>query len=188
MFERACSSTWQALCIAPPPPPTPSCCPPPALALLSFRARSPLARRSLCSLPRARSLCGWSQCGATFTYSDPVVLRRLRDVPDLLNALPFDPEFPWSDVSLDRSFTSAMMYDTVTRQGVANTIDKITKVGAESVQRRAEMYAAVPSTISPCAPSPLPALWLHPSLIHSVNLSQITWRGHSSALKASDLR
>eukprot|EP00966_Prymnesium_polylepis_P332920 7388398-Prymnesium_polylepis.1 len=61
------------------------------------------------------------------------------------------------------------MYDTVTRQGVANTIDKITKVGAESVQRRAEMYAAVPSTISPCAPSPLPALWLPPSLIHSVH-------------------
>ena len=161
----------------------PSSCARPAQLSRPLAARAPLAL-----LTPSRPLALWVQCGATFTYSDPVVLRRLRDVPDLLNALPFDPEFPWSDVSLDRSFTSAMMYDTVTRQGVANTIDKITKVGAESVQRRAEMYAAVPSTISPCAPSPLPALWLPPSLIHSVNLSQITWRGHSSALKASDLR
>ena len=35
-----------------------------------------------------------------------------------------------------------MTYDTVTRQGVTNVIDKIVKLGAEAVQRRMETYVA----------------------------------------------
>ena len=50
---------------------------------------------------------------------DPVVLRRLRDVPSLLERLPFDLEFSFSDVYLHRGHTSSLQYDMVTRQGIA---------------------------------------------------------------------
>ena len=70
------------------------------------------------------------------------MLRRLRDVPPLLAQLPFDPEFPFSDVYLSRTHTSTLLYDTVTRQGLSNTIDKVVKLGAEAVVRRTESYMA----------------------------------------------
>ena len=73
---------------------------------------------------------------------DPVVLRRLRDVPSLLERLPFDLEFSFSDVYLHRGHTSSLQYDMVTRQGISNMIEKVVKLGAETVMRKAESYMA----------------------------------------------
>ena len=79
-------------------------------------------------------------CGVTSSHLDTVVLRRLQDVPELLRRLPFDPEFPFSDVYLHRTHTSNLTYDITARQGAANALQKITKLGAEEVHRRGEAY------------------------------------------------
>lgn len=73
---------------------------------------------------------------------DPIVLRRLRDVPSLLERLPFDPEFSFSDVYLHRTHTSTLLYDLVTRQGIDNMIEKVVKLGSETVLRKGESYMA----------------------------------------------
>ena len=82
------------------------------------------------------------QCGAFVNHTDPIVLRRLRECPALLEPLPFDPEFPFNEVYLHRTHTSNLMYDSVTRQGAANAIEKVAKLGAETQMRRAEVYVA----------------------------------------------
>ena len=43
---------------------------------------------------------------------------------------------------LHRTHTSNLLYDSVTRQGAANTIEKVRKLGAEAQMRRAEVYVA----------------------------------------------
>lgn len=81
-------------------------------------------------------------CGVLTSDLDPVVLRRLRDVPELLSALPFDPEFPFSSLYLHRVHTTALSYDTITRQTAQNVLDRIEMLGAEAVQERGEPYMA----------------------------------------------
>ena len=88
-------------------------------------------------------ICAWSTCETCkvpFSHLNPVTLRRLGNVPELLDALPFDHEWPFGDVYLHRVHTSALEYDAVTRQGAANVIEKLTKLAAESVQLRVERY------------------------------------------------
>ena len=81
-------------------------------------------------------------CGQPFSHTNPVTLRRLVDVPELLDLLPFDPEYSFTDIFLGRSHTSNLEYDEIKRQGVKNLVEKITKLGAEWVQRRVKAYYA----------------------------------------------
>ena len=89
-------------------------------------------------LETAFSKCG--VCGVASSHVDPVVLARLKNVPALLNQLPFDPSFQFNEIFLDRTFTSILDYDVITRQGVANVVEKIRKVGDESCLRIEKEY------------------------------------------------
>lgn len=86
----------------------------------------------------ARSHC--HTCQNPFYHTDPVVLGRLEEVPDLLNELPFDPQYQFCDIYLHRSHTSSLEYDSITRQGVSNAVQKIKKLAAQSCLRRAKQY------------------------------------------------
>lgn len=85
----------------------------------------------------------WSTCAdchVPFSHGNPVTLRRLQDVPEVLGMLPFDPEWPFGAISIDRIHTSHLEYDCVTRQGGADLVAKLDKLGSEWVQRRVELY------------------------------------------------
>ena len=86
----------------------------------------------------AWSMC--ETCKVPFSHGNPVTLRRLRDVPDVLDMLPYDPEWPWGSISLARTHTSDLEYDVVSRQGVIDVIAKVAKKGSEWIQRRVERY------------------------------------------------
>lgn len=76
-----------------------------------------------------------------FPHTHPVVLERLKEAaPELLAALPFDPAYQFSDVFLHRVFTSILEYDTITRQGVSNVVEKVLKVGAETCAELENAY------------------------------------------------
>ena len=54
---------------------------------------------------------------------------------DLLNQLPFDPDWGFTDVFLSRAVTTPFKYDFVTRQGASNVIDKIRIISSEYAAR-----------------------------------------------------
>ena len=73
------------------------------------------------SLPMVVAHSKCIDCGTCFSHVDPVVLRRLRDVPELLEPLPFDPEWPFSELFLDRALTSNLEYASPRRSTSIHT-------------------------------------------------------------------
>jgi hypothetical protein len=86
-----------------------------------------------CPIDVARSQC--LTCKTPFYHTNPVVLGRLECVPGLRNALPFDPAWQFNDIYLHRSITSNAEYDSITRQGASNVVQKVKKLGAEACLR-----------------------------------------------------
>jgi hypothetical protein len=81
-----------------------------------------------------RSQC--NSCGTSFRHDDCVTLERLRDVPELLRDLPFDPSFKHGNVCmLHRSITTNLQFDVISKQGFATAIEKLKILSAESSQR-----------------------------------------------------
>jgi hypothetical protein len=90
------------------------------------------------ALVTMRSKC--DDCSATFRHTDAVVLHRLRDVPEVLATLPFDPEWGFDDIFLSASVTCNAEYDVTSRQGIANMVEKLAKCGEKEVVRMMELY------------------------------------------------
>ena len=91
-----------------------------------------------CAMDIARSQC--QTCQLAFYHTDPVVLGRLQKVPKLLNSLPFNPQWQFSDIYLHRTHSSNAEYDSITRQGSTNTVEKVRKLGAEACLRVEKQY------------------------------------------------
>ena len=97
-----------------------------------------------------RSKC--KTCNNTFYHTDVVTLARLRDVPGLLRELPFDPHWNFGEVSLGRTPTSNTEVDVTKKQGVSTVLEKVAKLGTESVQRTVECYLCAGQARSHPAP------------------------------------
>ena len=91
-----------------------------------------------CPMDVARSKC--EVCNVSFYHTDPVVLGRLIDVPELLNKLPFSPAWQFVDIFLHRSITSNGESDSITRQGATNAVEKVRKLGGEACLRAERQY------------------------------------------------
>jgi hypothetical protein len=101
----------------------------------SFKSAAPMLVVEPDGLP-APMVCAWStceDCGKPFSHLNSVTLRRLLDVPEVLAPLPFDPEFPFSDVYLHRVHTSELEYDAVARQGALRRAWSAIKSGAAAM-------------------------------------------------------
>ena len=79
-------------------------------------------------------------CKQSFSHLNPITLRRLSELPELMDMLPFDPEFPFGTIYLHKFHTSTLQYDTVCKQSMDDVINKIRKLGAETTQMRVERY------------------------------------------------
>ena len=89
-----------------------------------------------CTVMRAKC----HTCDKNCWHTDPVTLARLRDVPAVLRALPFDPYWTCGEVSLHETHTYNFETDVIKRQGVATILEKVKKLGANTVQRIIECY------------------------------------------------
>ena len=96
-----------------------------------------------CAETYMRSKCNTCEAAGRPSIIDPVVLFRLRDVESLWDELSFDPEWPFGkDHSMHRTHTSKLDLDVISRQGVATLLEKMGKLGAETVQRRIARYVS----------------------------------------------
>lgn len=79
-----------------------------------------------------------------FSHIHPVVIGRLRCLPNLLKKLPWDPDFEFSEnhVFLHRTHTSNLDHDMTCRQGPTNLVTKVTKMAAESQLNAQNAYLA----------------------------------------------
>eukprot|EP00966_Prymnesium_polylepis_P332461 7387960-Prymnesium_polylepis.2 len=93
--------------------------------------------------PAARCRCRPLLPGANTSPPTDVAVPRhplCAQVPALRNALPFDPAWQFSDIFLHRTITSCSEYDSITRQGASNVVEKVKKVGAEACLRVSRQY------------------------------------------------
>ena len=79
-------------------------------------------------------------CCHHFWHINHVTLERSTDAPSVPRCLPCDSTWRATEVSLERNVTSGLEIDVIKRQGVATVLEKVEKVGAESVQRIIECY------------------------------------------------
>lgn len=85
-----------------------------------------------------RSKC--RTCRTSFYHTNSTMLQRLENVPELLALLPFNPKWNFKDIFLHTALTSNHEYDTITRQGPSNTIDKVRKLASEACARMEKSY------------------------------------------------
>jgi len=103
-------------------------------------ALSILLREDGLPAPMIAACSACETCTVVSSHLNPILLRRLGDVPELLDKLPFDPEWPFGETYIHRNLTSGFEYDSVKRQGVDNMLEKLTKLASEAVQRRCLQY------------------------------------------------